>query len=299
MKSSVSSIRWGWVVATLIVAIAPLAARAGMGHRRCGQCGRCALPFSACHCAQPFCSMCQMAPSSCNCQQPAVIGQAPVTTLQPVVRTEIRRQAQVIDVPVTTHRQVTVDEGSYQTVWVPKMTTKTVAETTIQKQVRYQDVPYQVVQHVPVQQSVVASQVIVNPGMIAAAPQTIVAGTPVIAHGDHYHPLSGSSTSLLSPERLVPTPEPSLQASHSPVQIGMPQPAPLVTMPPAGIAAESSGSWSKVLPRQAAGPASNIQQQAYTVEVSTVSIERHAVPSTPLTRPTAAAAWQAQGAFRR
>lgn len=71
------------------------------------------------------------------------------TTYQPVTRTYTRRVATSVDVPVTTHKQVTVDEGSYKMVWVPKMTTKTVAETHIQKQVRYQDVPYQVVENVP------------------------------------------------------------------------------------------------------------------------------------------------------
>jgi len=291
MKSSVSKIRWGWVVMTLLVAIAPLAARAGMGHRRCGgHCGRCTRAFAACQCAQPFCSICQMAPSGCNCQQPAIVGQAQVTTLQPVVmqpvvRTEIRRQAQVVDVPVTTLKQVTVDEGAYQTVWVPKLTTKTVAETSVQKQVRYQDVPYQVVQQVPVP-SRIAAPVILSPGTTAFAPQTIMPGTPVMVHGDHVHPVPGMGASASTiPGSLIPTPEPYFQTQRSPAQTPV---------------AADTGSWSKVPPRQASAPASpsgnGIRQQAYQVEVSTVSQARP-TSSIPATRPSAAAVWQARSAF--
>lgn len=99
------------------------------------------------------------------CGQRAIAPPPPATTYipqnfvtcQPVTTTQVRRQAVQVNVPVTTHRQVTIDEGSYQTVWVPKLVTKTVAETRYQPQLSYVDVPYQVVQNVPVMQSQLVS----------------------------------------------------------------------------------------------------------------------------------------------
>jgi len=94
----------------------------------------------------------------------------PVITLQPVTRMESQRQAQIVDVPVTSYQRVTVDEGAYQTVWVPKLTTKTVASTTIQKQVQYQDVPVHVVQQIPMQFSRTAAVPIIAVPSATASP---------------------------------------------------------------------------------------------------------------------------------
>lgn len=43
---------------------------------------------------------------------------------------------------------VTVDEGSYQTIWVPKLTTRAVARTVYQTRTAYRSVPYQVTRRV-------------------------------------------------------------------------------------------------------------------------------------------------------
>lgn len=93
------------------------------------------------------------------------------TTYRPVTKTEVRREAVTVNVPVTTHKQVTVDEGGYKMVWVPKLTTKTVAETTIQKQVQYRDVSYQVVQNVPeVRTRLVPQQTVAYQPPVVASP---------------------------------------------------------------------------------------------------------------------------------
>ena len=85
----------------------------------------------------------------------------PQTVCKNVTETAYRQEAYVESVPVTTYKQVTVDEGGYQTVWVPKMVTKNIPQTQVQQRVGYRTVPYQYtrqvaersVQYVP-QQSV-------------------------------------------------------------------------------------------------------------------------------------------------
>ena len=121
----------GMIALTALVVISPTVASA-QGRRNCEPCGQRTI-------APP-------PPTTTYIPQNIV-------AYQPVTTTQVRRQAVQVNVPVTTHRQVTVDEGSYQTVWVPKVVTKTVAETRYQPQLSYVDVPYQVVQNVPVMQS--------------------------------------------------------------------------------------------------------------------------------------------------
>lgn len=72
------------------------------------------------------------------------------TTMETVPRIVTRRQAYTTTVPVTTYTNVVVDEGSYQQIWVPKMVTKSVPQTSYQQQVQYKDVAVQVNDQVPV-----------------------------------------------------------------------------------------------------------------------------------------------------
>ncbi len=62
--------------------------------------------------------------------------------------TEYRTEPIVETVPATVVENVVVDEGSYQTVWVPRVTTKAVARTTYQARTSYRTVPYQVTRRV-------------------------------------------------------------------------------------------------------------------------------------------------------
>ena len=111
-----------------------------------GQCGVCARP------CQPTC----VAPMPCSCC--ACTGVAPVArtqyvpqqtvTYKDIPRTEYRQQAYVETTPATVYQNVTVDEGGYQQVWVPKLVTKSVARTVYQQHVKYRAVPYQVNQRV-------------------------------------------------------------------------------------------------------------------------------------------------------
>lgn len=97
-----------------------------------------------------------------SCGQPAA--QCTCTALKPVVQTqyrqeqyvtyrdipqtEYRREAHLETVPVTTYKTVTVDEGSYQQVWVPKLVTKQIAQTDYQQRLTCRTVPYQVTRRV-------------------------------------------------------------------------------------------------------------------------------------------------------
>lgn len=73
----------------------------------------------------------------------------PVTTFCDVTETQMTSRQVVENVPITTCKNVTVDEGGYQMVWVPKPVTKQVAQTVMQQQVKTVAVPVQVTRRVP------------------------------------------------------------------------------------------------------------------------------------------------------
>ena len=72
-----------------------------------------------------------------------------VTTYRNEVVTQYRQEAVTQNVPVTTYRDVVVDEGSYQTVYVPRQVTKRIPQVSYQQQVAYRNVPVQTTRQVP------------------------------------------------------------------------------------------------------------------------------------------------------
>lgn len=131
---------------------------------RGGHCHRCQRESAQCNCAQPMLS----APVITQPAAP-IIESAPVmvpqTTMQPVyetkyrpqqvvtnrtvVETQYRTEAYTETVPVQTMKQITVDEGNWQQVWVPKPVCKQIAETTYQQRTACRTVPQQVCKVVP------------------------------------------------------------------------------------------------------------------------------------------------------
>ncbi|MBI3865713.1 MAG: hypothetical protein HY290_27890 [Planctomycetia bacterium] len=98
------------------------------GGRHCCGCQTCRQPCGMCTCAvQHACPTCQE---------------------RDVVATEYRNEQTLETVPVTVMENVTVDEGSYQTVWVPRLTTKAVARTVYQTRTACRTVPYQVTRRI-------------------------------------------------------------------------------------------------------------------------------------------------------
>ena len=105
-------------------------------------------PFHEC------CETCEMSHARCSCAQTRPVVQTQlraqqVTTYRDVTEMHIRNESVVENVPSTTYRNVTIDEGNYQMVWVPKPVTKQVAQTVVQQQVKTRAVPYQVTRRVP------------------------------------------------------------------------------------------------------------------------------------------------------
>ena len=197
-----------------------------------------------------------------------------VLTYQTVPQIQYQRQAVIENVPITTYQNVTVDEGSYQTVWVPRPVTKSVAQTVLQPQTRYQDVAVQVQQQVAqIQTQLVPQQTVryvPETRMVGLQP----AGAPMIG----WQP-GGSPTYA----GAIGTP----YAPIAPMTAGLPgftlpgEPVPTLASPiliPGGdyMSAPTAAEWSTIQQRQSAAPAGDSPQAA-------------AAPS-----PTAATVWQSQ-----
>jgi hypothetical protein len=112
---------------------------------------------SAC-CRDRCCRTCRQ--TRCCCARPAVpqascqavvetqLTQQPVLQQRDVQVTEYRNEPVSETVPSTIYENVLVDEGSYQSVWVPRLTTKSVARTVYQTRTSYRTVPYQVTRRI-------------------------------------------------------------------------------------------------------------------------------------------------------
>lgn len=98
-------------------------------------CVTCTQPVSACTCAPPV-------------QQTRLVPQQQVS-YRDVLETQYRAEHIAQQVPVTRMRNVTVDEGNYQMVWVPRVVNKQVSETVIEQRVGTRIVPYQVTKRIP------------------------------------------------------------------------------------------------------------------------------------------------------
>mgnify|MGYP006955275796 FL=1 len=207
--------------------------------------------------------------------------------MQPVIRTEIRRQAQVVDVPVTTYRQVTVDEGSYQQVWVPKLTTKVIPETTVQKQVRYQDVPYQVVQQVPA----VQAQIAPNQVLGVAPYSTTAMGVSPVPVASNTTPVPRLSYAPIE-SADVATPDPYTHGHHDHSHHHA-EPT-----PQASSGSESgAGNWAKVPTKTSSG--GTVELQAYELPAEVAASARPVPPPVrAAARPSAITAWHAQNNLR-
>lgn len=133
------TIRTLLIVAASVAAIPLVFENASQACHRCC-CRTCKRPCGYCVCPAPQTSY-----------QPVVetqYAQQPVIQQRDVAVTEYRAEPVVETVPVASYENVVVDEGSYQTVWVPRLTTKTVARTSYQTRTAYRSVPYQVTRRV-------------------------------------------------------------------------------------------------------------------------------------------------------
>lgn len=212
-----------------------------------GPCGGCGFSFAACLC--PPCFACHYPAPACVCPPPPVYhtGFQPVlqtqyrteqfVTYQQVPRTEIRREAYVERVPVTTFEQVT------ETVYVPQQVTRSVPRTVMTEQTRYRDVPYQVVERVP--------QV-----------QTRLVPRQPIGYAPALSPLSDCATCGAPGWGAVPTAPASyhgaLPAAATPIPSAIPTMPPISVSPyaaPTAVPQYDDASWTNVRPRSEPTPA--------------------------------------------
>ena len=190
------------------------------------------LPMGGCGCESSPMIMPQqaplMVPQSTMCPQP-------VTTYLEVPKTIMRQEAVQVQVPTTTYQQVTMDEGGYQQVWVPRMVTKNVPQTILQTQVQYRQVPQTVIERVPQ----VSTQWIPQQPLIGSV------YSPSVAYGAY---------PIATPTSVTPVPE------YNPAPLN-PVPSPMsgsATVPrPVSPQTSQVQEWQKVRQRSA------IQQQNY------------------------------------
>jgi hypothetical protein len=219
----------------LVSAMLPVTAQAqccGKGlfrrhHRLFDPCGPgCAAPmFDPC-CGPPMgdacCPMPPQAvfapPAECCMQLQPVVETCMVpqqyTTFKDVPQTCYRQEAFCQNVPVTTCRQITVDEGGFQQIWVPKLVNKTISQTTMTQQVALRTVPVQTMTRVPVTQTIMVPQQRVTyvPQPVMAAPSCCgpgimpggvpTLGPAIVPEGSSVPPLPGGP--LVPPSSLTP-----------------------------------------------------------------------------------------------
>ena len=212
-----------------------------------------------------------------------------VTTFADVAETQVCHRQVVENIPVTSCKTVTVDEGGYQMVWVPKPVTKQVSQTTIQQQVKTVAVPVQVTRRVPQistrmvpVQSVqyVQETVPVQATAFASSCDTCNGGP---ALGMQFMP----STLSAAPPRYQPAPYSSAMVPTMPA----------ITVPSSSYPAVSTGPAFK--PATPVAPSPRPSPYEETVPARNVPTPRDEATTAPARKtsmftgvPSAAAAWQ-------
>lgn len=197
---------WLLCVATVgVVAPASLLAQVFPLHRP-GCCETCTQPMAACQCARTR----AVVQTHVRAEQ--------FTATKLVTETHVRNETYLERVPVTTTKTVTVDEGGYQMVWVPKPVTKQIAETTCVTQAKTRAVPYQVTRAVPqtvtrmVPYQTVYHVTEIIPTAVVAVPAPVIGcstcatGTAFVPHA-HPHATAMSPSLPLTSTALTPIPQ--------------------------------------------------------------------------------------------
>jgi len=195
-----------------ILAAGPLVAVAGGGHQHAAHdcCATCTQPRRRCTCTTftPVVETCYRKEQCVTCQH--------------VKKTVYRRVPQIETVPVTKIDCVTVDEGGYQMVWVPKFVTKQVPRTEYQQRVTCKTVAQEVTCKVPVVQTRLVPE-----QRIRCVPQTVTCPTqgcvspPTPGCAAPAYPYVPPVSSLSSEAPAPPAPDPrylETPAAHGPYE---------------------------------------------------------------------------------
>jgi len=268
-------------------------------------------PFDAC--CNP-CQTCQLPVQECACSQAHTQIQTrlqpvyetrnrtqQVLTYKDVAHTEYRQEAQLQTVPVTAYKSVTVDEGSYQQVWVPRLVTKQVPETTYQQRLSYKTVPYQTtrrvaqyetrtvpeqaVRYVPQQyQTAYHHQTV---GCNTCEPTVGFLGLPRLPRLGLFAPPAPPAMAyypqpVTTTTAVIPT-MPTMAVSTQPTSVATRQPTPKPTPDPKFLTSPGdlgSADWSTIKSRRAAKPQVKTDRLGgYQVAPARTRISRSNVPS--------------------
>ena len=292
----------GSLVLVALMSVLPGMAEAQLFGRHCKhchghkcRCKRCDMPMNQCPCGTPTpCATC--VPQTTL--QPVVethYAQQPVIQQRDIVETQYRQEPVVETVPATAIECVTVDEGAYQQVWVPKVVTKQVAKTVYQQRTSYRSVPYQVtrrvaecttqtvpyqtVRYVPTNSSTLAFGSI-TPGLgMASAP---VIGSPIVQNSTTWQ----SSVAAATPSFGI-NPTPVASAVHSPV-VPPPVPSP-GQVPDASI---SQSALTPISPRTASRDSAMGDYKVAPRNDTPIAPQASSGPSMFVPAPSAAAVWR-------
>ncbi|MFG0335847.1 MAG: hypothetical protein ACF8TS_21010 [Maioricimonas sp. JB049] len=310
--------KWAnWIVAASVALAGttiPLAAQAQCLPCPLDPCFWCGLGSALCLCPPNGCGVCQLPAPSCCCPAPVLPPPQPVfqTQYRPLVETqyrqqqvvkyqevpqlEYRREAYVESVPVTTYRQETVDEGSYQMVWVPRPVTRAVPQTVYQQQTKYRDVAYQTTRRVAKvetqlipQQHVRYVPEVRQVGVAAGSTYSAFGTTAYVAPTYAPAPITAAVPPVVAPPVTTTVQAPPLPAARS---YSVPQRTAAVPeystplpdySPSAAPAPAASDEWMQV-------PSRNAQAPAQAEPVRTPGAQSRFSPA-----PSAASVWMSQG----
>ncbi|HUG92555.1 MAG TPA: hypothetical protein VML55_17075 [Planctomycetaceae bacterium] len=222
------------------------------------------------------CPHCRAAGRLCTCTtwQPVVetrLRAEPALTVRAEPRLGYRSEAQLTSTPVTTVRSVIVDEGQYQTVWVPRPVTRQIAETTWQPQVSYRSVPF--VYSEPVAQ--------LSTRLVPEQTLRYVPHTQLVRGGVVYVPQTVVAIPIASPAAaLAGSLPPAVQAAGA----GAPIPD------PAFARAGGGSEWTTISSRPASGVISPVSLSS-GLEYDPLPVQSPG-PQASVKAPSAAVVWQ-------
>lgn len=243
-----------------------------------------------------------------------------VTTFCDVAETQMTQRQVVENVPITTCKNVTADEGGYQMVWVPKPVTRQVSQTTIQQQVKTVSVPVQVVRRVPqVSTQVVPVQTVQYVNETVPLQMTAMASTcDTCGNGSR----SAFRSSLMAPQMGYMAPQPNFMAGQpiftgpqmgyvppqypmAPSSTAMVPSMPAITVPPyrPAMGPTPLSQANNGLPQSAPSRSASNSYETVPARGVPAPKDEAIVPARKTSKfsgvPSAASVWQAQGGMSR
>ena len=203
-----------------------------------------------------------------------------VLTYRDFSQTEYRTQGHLETVPVTTYGSVTIDEGNYVPVWVPKLVRKHVPRTEYQQRLSYRTVPYQTIRRVPQ----LLTRLVPQTHVRYVSQQThIVLKSPILAQA--------------TPSSMIAVvPQTAVAVSRLPVAVAQPVPHPKFLETPS---VDSLEQWTTDRPRLTATHTLGERLDGYEAAPSQTDSRVSRTSSLFVRAPSAAAVWQTRRSTNR